>query len=158
MYVETWIRKMINTNYITAGLVTAAFVAGFVVQGWRMDSTISSIQDEHSKALAVATQQVLDQSTELQRKKDAALQQAQIKAKQNAAAASAAQSELDRLREYNARNSASINSSTCPSVRDYATTATTVLSECTTALEGMARKADGHALDARTLIQAWPKQ
>jgi hypothetical protein len=148
---------MINTNYITAGLVTAAFIAGFVVQGWRMDSVISDIHTEHSKALATATQQVLDQSTELQRKKDAALQQAQVKAKQNAAAASAAQSELDRLREYNTRNSTSIGSSTCPSVRDYATTTTTVLTECTTALEEMARKADGHALDARTLIQAWPK-
>jgi hypothetical protein len=143
-------------NYITAGLVTAAFIAGFVVQGWRMDSAISSIQAEHSQALATATQQVLEQSTELQRRKDAALQNAQLKAKQNADAAAAAQSELDWLRDYNARNSASISSSTCTSVRDYATTATAVFSECTIALEDMARKAQGHALDARTLIQAWP--
>ena len=143
-------------NYITIGLTTVAFIAGFVVQGWRMDSVISDIHMQHSKALATATQQVLDQSTELQRKKDAALQQAQIKSQQNAAAASAAQSELNWVRDYNSRNSASISGSTCSSVRDYAATATTVFTECTIALEGMARKADGHALDARTLIQSWP--
>jgi hypothetical protein len=143
-------------NYITIGLTAVAFVAGFIVQGWRMDSMISDIHAQHSKALATATQQVLDQSTELQRKKDAALQQAQVKAQQNAAAASAAQSELNWVRDYNTRNSAAINDSTCTSVRDYATTATTVFGECSIALEAMARKADGHALDARTLIQSWP--
>lgn len=142
--------------YITAGITACAFVAGFLVQGWRMDSVISDIHTQHSKALATATQEVLDQSTELQRKKDAALQQAQVKAKQNAAAAAAAQSELDWVRDYNTRNSASISSSTCTSVRDYAATATAVFGECSVALEAMARKADGHALDARTLIQSWP--
>jgi hypothetical protein len=143
-------------NYITAGLTAIAFVAGFMVQGWRMDSAISDINAQHSKALATATQQVLDQSTALQRKKDAALQQAQIKVQQNAAAASAAESELNRLRDYNASNSATVNSSTCSSVRDYATTVTAVFSECSIALEDMARKADGHALDARTLTESWP--
>lgn len=143
-------------KYITAGLTAIAFVAGFLVQGWRMDSVISDIHTQHSKALATATQQVLDQSAELQRKKDAALQQAQKKSKQNATAAASAQFELNRLRDYNARNSATINSSTCTSVRDYAATATTVFSECTNALEDMARKADGHALDVRTLIESWP--
>lgn len=143
-------------NYITMILTAIAFAAGFVVQGWRMDSVISDIHMQHSKALATATQQVLDQSTELQRKKDAALQQAQVKAQQNATAASAAQSELNWVRDYNTRNSASISGSTCSSVRDYATTATAVFTECSVALETMARKADGHALDARTLIQSWP--
>jgi hypothetical protein len=143
-------------NYITAGLTAIAFVAGFVIQGWRMDSVISDIHAQHSKALATATQEVLDQSTELQRKKDAALQQAQVKAQQNAAAASAAQSELNWVRDYNTRNSASISGSTCTSIRDYATTVTTVFGECTVALETMARKADGHALDTRTLTESWP--
>ena len=142
--------------YITAGLTACAFVAGFLVQGWRMDSVISDIHMKHSQELATATQQILDQSTELQRKKDAALQQAQAKAKQNAAAAAAAQSELDWVRDYNQRNSAAISSSTCTSVRDYAATATTVFGECSVALEEMARKADGHALDAKTLIESWP--
>ena len=143
-------------NYITTGLVTAAFIAGFMIQGWRMDSVISEINNTNLKALNTATQKVLDESIQLQRKKDAALRNVQLKAQQNAAAASAAQSELDGLRNYNARNSASIAGSTCTSVRDYSTTATTVFSECTAALTDMARKAEGHALDARTLIQAWP--
>lgn len=56
-------------KYVTAGLTVIAFVAGFLIQGWRMDSVISDIHTQHSKALATATQQVLDQSAELQRKK-----------------------------------------------------------------------------------------
>ena len=92
----------------------------------------------------------------LQKKKDDALVQANIKAKQNADAAAAAKSQLDWVRDYNQRSAAAISTSTCTSVRDYATTVNTVFGECTVALEELARKADGHALDANTLIKSWP--
>lgn len=141
---------------LTVGLTIAAFVAGFVVQGWRMNSIISDMEASNTKALAVATAQVMEDSNRLQRKKDAAIEEASLKAKQNAVAASNARDELEWVREYNQRNSTAISTASCTSVRDYATTATTVFGECATALEDMARKAQGHALDARTLIQAWP--
>jgi hypothetical protein len=143
-------------NYFTVGLVATAFAAGFITQGWRKDAVISEMVAAQSAAVAAATTEVMNDNVRLQKKKDDALVQANIKAKQNADAAAAAKSQLDWVRDYNQRSAAAINTSTCPSVRDYASTANTVFGECTIALEEMARKADGHALDANTLIKSWP--
>jgi hypothetical protein len=143
-------------NYLTIGLTTVAFVSGFYLQGLRSDAEISAIKLQHSNALTVATQKASEDTNTLQRKKDEALKQAQISAAKNAAANAALNSQLEWMRDYNARNSAAISNSTCSSVRDYAATATTVFSECTTALTGMAEKAQGHALDSRTLRESWP--
>jgi hypothetical protein len=54
------------------------------------------------------------------------------------------------------RATTAIVTATCPAVRDYATTSTSVFGKCTVALEGMARLADGHAVDAKALRDAWP--
>jgi hypothetical protein len=143
-------------KYITVILTAIAFVCGFYVQGLRMDAKISEIETIHANALTVAAQKAADDSNELQRKKDDALKQAQTIASKNAVAAADANSQLEWLRDYNTRNSTTISNSTSSSVRDYAATATTVFTECTTALTDMARKADGHALDSRTLREAWP--
>ena len=143
-------------NYFTIGLVATAFVAGFITQGWRKDAVISEMVAAQSAAVAIATTEVMNDNIRLQKKKDDALVQANIKAKQNADAAAAAKSQLDWVRDYNQRSASAISTSTCPSVRDYASTANTVFGECTVALEEMARKADGHALDANTLIKSWP--
>lgn len=143
-------------NYLTIGLTAAAFALGFYLQGLRSDAEISAIQAQHAKAMIVATQKAAEDTNDLQRKKDEALKQAQISAAKNAAANAALNSQLEWVRDYNTRNSAAINSSTCTSVRDYAATATAVFSECTSALTEMAGKAQGHALDARTLRESWP--
>ena len=143
-------------NYFTIALVVASFSAGFAVQGWRKDAVISEMVAAHSVAVADATTEVMNNNIRLQKKKDHALAQSNLKAKQNADAAAAAKSQLDWVRDYNQRSAAAISTSTCTSVRDYATTVNTVFGECTVALEEMARKADGHALDANTLIKSWP--
>jgi low affinity Fe/Cu permease len=143
-------------NYIYAAIAVVAFICGFYLQGLRMDAEISSIRELHANELTLAVQKAADESNELQRKKDEVLKKAQAIAAKNATAAAAAKYELDWVRDYNQRNSAAINSSTCTSVRDYSATTTTVFGECTVALEEMARKADGHALDARTLKESWP--
>ena len=143
-------------NYTTMAVAAVAFVCGLYLQGLRMDAKISSIEALHANALTVATQKAADDSNELQRKKDEALKQAQGIAAKNAAAANAANSQLEWVRDYNSRNSAAIPESTCSSVRNYAATATAVFGECSAALTDMARKAEGHALDSRTLREAWP--
>jgi len=142
--------------YLIIGIAAAAFASGFTVQGWRKDAVISEMQTAQSLAIATATTQVMEESNRLQRKKDDVVKQAKIKADENAAAASDARAELERLHNYTNSNSASIATASCTSVRDYSTTVNTVFGECTVALEEMARKADGHALDANTLIKAWP--
>lgn len=143
-------------NYFTIALVAASFSAGFTVQGWRKDAVISEMVAAQSVAIAAATTEVMNDNIRLQQKKDDALVQANLKAKQNADAAAAAKSQLDWVRDYNQRSAAAISTSTCTSVRDYAATVNTVFGECTVALEELARKADGHALDANTLIKSWP--
>lgn len=74
-------------------------------------------------------------------------------------AADLARSELDGLRLQLATIGARDGGSTAPSCQaepDRAPAVAAVLGECATALEDLARKADGHARDALTLHDAWP--
>lgn len=142
--------------YVAGGLAAAAFSAGFMVNGWRLNAKISEIEAANSQAVAEATAKAMDESTRMQRKKDDALKQAQQAALVNARSADAARAERDGLRDQLDTAASNLPSATCAAARDYGATATAVLAECGAALEDLARKADGHALDARTLIQSWP--
>lgn len=143
-------------NYITVAIAVAAFVGGFTIQGWRMDSKIAEIETTNAAAVVKATTAVAEEATRLQGKKDNALKAAQEQVRKNAIAADAARIELHRVRVEADRATTAIPTATCTSVRDYATTATAVFGECTVALEDMARKADGHAVDSKALRAAWP--
>lgn len=142
--------------YVIGGIAIAAFGSGFMVNGWRLNAEIESTHAAHAAAVAKATAEAMDQTVELQGKKDDALKEAQKTAKVNAAAADRARSELDWVRDYNRRTASEVAGASCTSVREHATTAAAVFSECSAAFADMARKADGHALDAKTLIQSWP--
>lgn len=142
--------------YITAAIAAAAFVGGFAVQGWRMDAKIAEIETTNAAAVVAATVQVVEESKRLQGQKDDALKVAQQQIRKNALATDAARIELHRVRVEANRATAAIVTATCPAVRDYATTSTSVFGECTVALEEMARLADGHAVDAKALRDAWP--
>lgn len=96
------------------------------------------------------------ESARLQKLKDEALNEANRIAQQNAKAATNARTELDRLRRQLA-STADLSTSTCPSARNYAATLATVFGECATRIGELAEKADGHALDSRTLNGAFPK-
>jgi hypothetical protein len=143
-------------TYITAAIAVAAFVGGFAVQGWRMDSKLAEIETANAAAVVVATAQVAEEAKRLQGQKDDALKVAQQQIRKNALATDAARIELHRVRVEANRATAAIATATCPAVRDYATTSTSVFGECTVALEEMARLADGHAVDAKALRDAWP--
>lgn len=142
--------------YVIGGVAVAAFSAGFMVNGWRLNAQISEIEAANSKAVAEATAKAMDESTRMQRKKDDALKQAQQAALANARSADAARAERDGLRDQLDTAASNLPGATCAAARDYGAAATAVLGECGAALEDLARKADGHALDARTLIQSWP--
>ena len=96
------------------------------------------------------------ESARLQKLKDEALDEANKIAQKNAQAATSARSELDRVRRQLA-SSVTIGSATCPSTRNYAETLAVIFGECATRLFEMAKDADGHAADSRTLEKAWPK-
>ena len=142
--------------YLSVGIAVVAFLSGFTIQGWRMDAIIADMKTANTAALTIATSQSLEEAARLQGKKDDALKFAQEQVRKNALAADAARIELHRVRVEADRAAAAIPTATCISVRNYAATATSVFGECTVALENMARKADGHAIDSKALRDAWP--
>ena len=146
-------------THTAAALAGAAIAFGgaWKVQSWRYTGQIARMEANHSQALADARQIAIDEATRRQAQKDEALREAALQAQRNAAAAAAARRESDGLRTQLTEARLRMSSSTCASVRDHAATLSTVFDQCVGVLEGMAGKADGHALDARTLMNAWPK-
>lgn len=138
-------------------VIIAAFLAGFFVQGWRMDAQIAEIEATNAKAQVEAAALAAQDTARMQKDKDNALRQAQLKAAQNAVAANAARNELDRLRQQSDASTAAMSGATCASVREHAAALNAVFGECAATLEGLARKADGHALDQRTLSESFPR-
>jgi hypothetical protein len=141
---------------IAAAMLAAAFASGFAVQGWRKDAQIAEMEAANSAAVAAATAQAMEQTTEMQRKKDDALRLAAKRAQENASAAAAARAERDGLRNQINAATTALPTATCSSARDYAATATAVFEQCAAALEELATKADGHATDSRALTNSWP--
>lgn len=144
-------------NTLIAAAVAAALagIAGWTANGWRLNAKIDRIHAEHAQDLAKANADALAKYTDMERKKQEALNEANKQAQRNARAADAARTELERLRQQIA--SGSVSTATCGSVRNYATTLQAVFGECAARLEWLAKEADGHALDSRTLNGAWPK-
>jgi hypothetical protein len=143
-------------NWTTVVIAIATFIGGFTVQGWRMEAKMAEIETTNAAAVVEATKAVAAEATRLQGKKDNALKAAQDQIRKNAIAADDARAELDRLRGETNRAASAIPTATCTSVRNYAATTTSIFRECSIALEDMARKADGHAVDSKALRDAWP--
>lgn len=149
---------MIYTH--AAALVLGAALAGvgaWQVQAWRYDARIADMQQTHAQALADAAQKAMDQTIKMQRTKDAAIQQAEQRAAQNAAAASAARRTADGLRDTLYQFRASLPGLAPAAVIERADTAAELLGHCAGALTDLAVKADAHASDALMLQQAWPR-
>lgn len=143
-------------RWLIAGLIVAGAVSAFAWYRY------SLIQQGHAKAIAEVQAQAADQlkraieqSANLQEVKDEAIQNATIRAQKNAASASAAWSELGRLRKSVA-DRPSLSGDSCAASVDRAAALGSVFGECSTALVGMAAKAEGHANDAVTLYESWP--
>lgn len=143
-----------------AALVLGAALAGmgaWQVQAWRYDARIADMQQTHAQALADAAQKAMDQTIKMQRTKDAAIQQAEQRAAQNAAAASAARRTADGLRDTLYAFRASLASAAPAAVLERADTAAELFGQCAGALTDVAAKADRHVNDKVMLIEAWPR-
>ena len=146
---------MIQTVYVKGLVVLAAFVAGAVVNGWRVEShyqsQISAIEAERQAERNEAerkTRLISDQYTE-------ALNNARTRENEIRLAADGARSELDRLRITIKKRSAAVTASPASAV-DYSIASADVFGECAAELTALAGKADGHVSDLRTMIEAWP--
>lgn len=147
----------IQTTLIAAAVSLAiGLLSGWTANGWRLNAKIDRMMAEYSQAMAQAGQNAMLESARLQKLKDEALNEANRIAQVNAQAAAATRIELDRLRRQLA-SSNDLSTATCPSARNYAATLATVFGECATRIGELAEKADGHAIDSRTLNGAFPK-
>jgi hypothetical protein len=134
-----------------------AGVAGWQINGWRLQSQIDGMVARHTENLAKANAQALAKYTEMERKKQEALDEASKLIKRNADAARSVGLERDRLRQQLATANSRMSTASCPTVVDYSATLSFVLGECAAEIDGLAKTADGHAVDVRTLINAWPR-
>lgn len=146
---------MIQAVYVKGLVVLAAFVAGAVVNGWRVEShyqsQITAIEAERQAERNEAehkTRLISDQYTE-------ALNNARTRENEIRLAADGARSELDRLRITIKKRSAAVAASPASAV-DYSIASADVFGECAAELTALAGKADGHVTDLTTMIQAWP--
>lgn len=146
-------------THAAAGIAGAVLAGVFAwqVQAWRFEVRISDIKTQHATAFAEAKQKALDDTLKMQRTKDAAIEQAELRAKQNAAAAATSRRDADSLRAQLASVQGRIASATDTAVREYANAASVVFAECVRSYQGVAEAADGHANDARLMREAWPK-
>lgn len=150
---------MMFYTYAATAIAAAAigFGGAWQTQAWRYDAQLSKLHAQHATALADAHQKALDNTIKMQRTKDDAIQQAEQRAKQNAAAAASARRDADSLRAQLASVQGRIASATDSAVREYANAASVVFAECVRSYQELATAADGHANDARLMLEAWPK-
>ena len=142
---------------IGVAFLAATFAMGWTANGWRLNSKIDRLIADHERQVAQANADALARYSDLERKKQEAVNEANKIAQRNARAATDARNDLERLRNQISDTASGMPTATCTSVRAHATTLSTVLAECVGRLEAVAKDADGHALDSRTLNDAWPR-
>lgn len=146
---------MINATAVKGLVLIAAFMVGAVVNGWRVkahyQSEIAAIESDRQSERNEAerkTRLIADQYTE-------ALNNARKRETDLRLSVDGARTELDRLRVTIKTRSAAVAASPASAV-DYSLASADVFGECAAELTALAGKADGHASDITTMIQAWP--
>ena len=136
--------------FILGGIISAT--GAWQIQGWRLGSQIEELRAARALDTAEARRFEAARNRNVVEAQNAATKRAQAATVAAASASAAAGGLRDDLAAARAASEQSAAS------RDqYATAVSGLLAECGDALAGMARKAQGHADDVRTLMQAWPR-
>ena len=133
------------------------FLAGWLVNGWRFDAVISSINAEHSAQAAINSRKALERFETMERTKDEAIKAAQERETQFKADAGRASATADGLRRQLASVPTRIATASRAAVDEYANTAGELLGQCTAEYQQVAEAADRHASNERLIHDAWPK-
>ena len=148
---------MIYTH--VAALAAGAVIAGagvWQVQSWRYDGQIANLRNEHAQAVADSKAEALRKERQIQDEYTKALNKARKREADLRRDVGIAVDAADGLRQQ-AADAARKLASTAPSaVIEYASAAGELLAICGREYQGMAQKADGHASDVRTMMEAWP--
>lgn len=143
---------------LIAAVLSLAGIAGWQTLQLANERTAhQTTKTQAAEAYAKAQRQALDETTRLQAQKDKAAKDAEKRALKLAADLATARLIGDGLRDELAASRLQLSEASRSSLNQYTATLSVVFAECVRSLEGMAGKADGHAADARTLIEAWPK-
>jgi hypothetical protein len=138
----------------SAGALLAGLGA-WQVQGWRYGLEIAEIRSDH-EAVRLSLKRAQDKHKEETdayiKALNAARTRESVLRRDVAAATDAAHS----LREQTAAFARQLAAKPAATIVDYATAAGELLADCGKELTDMAAKADGHAGDVKTLIDAWP--
>ena len=153
-----------NAKVIAAALVAVALVSGGVsgglawtYQGNRWGAKVTKLEKAHQDAILLATVEANQRYINMENLKDEAIKTRDKELEANRAATAAAQRTSDGLRKQLRDAEAGFATATHASLAEYATTQGELLGICTEEYQRMADKAQGHATDVRTLINAWPK-
>ena len=138
-------------------LLVLTFTAGWFVNGWRADAAMSLLKKEHSEQVARNSAASLLTYTRMEKTKDEAIKSAQARAVTLQADAGRATAAVDGLRKQLATAGVRISTASRAAVDEYAATAGELLNSCTAEYRAVAAAADGHAADARLMLEAWPR-
>lgn len=139
--------------------LVSALVAGagtWVFEDARHTAAMSELRlhyaDESIKAQAIAAKQQQDITTKYQ----GAINDSKTREAALRRDADSARSESDSLREQSTDAARRLSSAPAPAVLEYATAINELFADCSRRYQELGQKADGHASDVRTLIDAWP--
>lgn len=153
-----------QAKVIAAAVVAVALVSGGVsgglawtYQGNRWGAKVTKLEKAHQDAILLATVEANQRYINMENRKDEAIKTRDKELEANRAAAAAAKRAADGMRKQLRDAEASFATATQAALAEYATAQGELLGICTEEYQRMADKAQGHATDVRTLINAWPK-
>lgn len=158
---------MIPRAAIMAGAASAAVAFGFAIgwgaNGWRLGAGLERAKSEASQyraevlaEKAAASERVRKVEGDWNAKYQAALNAGRDRERVLRADLVAVRDAASGLRTQAAEAARRLAQSPAPAVLDYANTLGDVFAECSARYGEVAQAADGHASDARTILEAWP--
>ena len=140
----------------TAAAILGAVIAAsgtWKVGQWRLDA----YKVEAMREKLAAEQTAYNVATQRMKEAQNAQRQAAARAEQARRDADRARADADGLRDQLARAALPVPGEPAAACADRTATVAQLLDQCVGLAQSLARAADGHANDARTLIEAWPK-
>lgn len=134
------------------GLV-GALAAGYF---WHEHKVHEVYQNGYNAAKAEDREAAVQLSMKLQKEKDDAVKESEVRTAALAASLARATADANRMQSLLSDAQRRIATAPVEAVRDYAATANAVFGECVKEYRAMGAAAQGHANDVQTLIQAWP--
>ncbi|MFN9473763.1 hypothetical protein [Acidovorax sp.] len=144
-----------HTAAAVLGAALAA-TAAWQLQDWRLGGQIAALHATQATERARAQQATWAAERATAIRYQGALNEARTREAALQRDADRARAESDGLREQAADAARRIASAAPAAVAEYATAVGELFADCSRSYQSLARKADGHAADARALSEAWP--